>query len=320
MTAPTIPIDIEQYPDTWEEFIGQDMAKRQLKVAVESSKRRNAPLGHVLLASGEPGIGKTALALLTTLELGTFVKIVSGKMSVNEARIALSSLDDRDVLLLEEIHRLVDGGKQNAEWLLHLLQDGVIMGPRGAEVQPAITVIGTTTDAGKLPETITSRFPLRPVLEPYTEDEAFSIATNMARYLLPGDVPFPSVENFELIAAAANRNPRTMRAIVSNLRDLAVVSLDEVYDGEHYNLTEALSWMGLTHDGLTEGACRYLTVLVEDFGGQAGERALKDRLREAGIEHIERVLIEKGLVVKTAQGRVPTKEGIARANELRSAP
>lgn len=313
-------IDLSAYPQTWDEFIGQDTAKRQLQVAIASAKTRSAPLGHVLLASGTPGIGKTAMALLATAELEAGMNIVSGKMSLNEARIALSVLDDRDVLFIDEIHRLVQGGKGNAEWLLHLMQDGVLMGPKGPEVQPMVTIIGATTDVGRLPETIVSRFPLRPVLKPYTLDEATEIAIDMVSHALPGGVPFPNMDDMRAIARAASHNPRTIRAIVNNLRDLALVDIDAVHDGTNYDLSEPLAWLGLTLDGLTDTACRYLVILIEDFAGQAGERAMQDRLQEpGGIDHTERLLMEKGLIAKTPQGRVLTREGITRANELRSA-
>lgn len=307
---------LAQYPQTWDDFVGQEQAKRQLRVATESARQRGDRLSHVLLASGVAGIGKTALALLTAVEAGVHLHSVSGKMSLNEARIALSRLDHRDILFIDEAHRLVNGGKKNAEWLLHLLQDGVLMGPKGPEQQPDVTVIAATTDAGRLPKTIIGRFPLRPVLKPYTLEEATRIAMRMAGRILPEDVPFPETYEFMEIAQAGNRNPRTISQIITNLRDLAVADLDAVHDGG-YNLAEPLAWLGLREDGLSENACRYLTVLMEDFSGQAGERALQERLNEpGGLDHIESELMERGLIARTQQGRVLTKEGIERANEF----
>ena len=306
------------YPDDWEGFVGQDLAKRQLRVAVESAARRKAPLGHVLLASGTPGIGKTTLALLLVDALGARMKMVSGKVDTNAARITLAQLGDGDVLFIDEMHQLVSGNRTRAEWLLHLLQDGVIMGPRGPEVQPKVTVVGATTEAGRLPETVVGRFPLRPVLQPYTDDEAAIIAIDMATALFGPPLPFPTEQNFRDIARAGSNNPRTISSLVAGLRDLATVDLAGVYDDEAgYDLTEPLQWLGLHPDGLTEPAVRYLAVLMDEFQGQAGERALMNRLSEpGGLEHIERLLMDRDLIAKTKQGRVLTKAGIARAREL----
>ena len=311
-----LPSD-QTYPDTWDDFIGQEQAKRQLQVACQSAKRRGRPLGHVLLASGEPGIGKTTLALLTAAEMGTDLKVVSGPMNVNEARIALSAMRDGDVLFYDEMHQAVRGGKAKAEWLLNFLQDGVLLGPRGPEEQPKVTVIGATTDAARLPDTIISRFDLRPVLEPYSDEEGLDIAFKMAETTFNGDegLHFPALEDFEDIAQAGSNNPRTIGAILRNLRDLAVVD-EEVWNGERYELDEALEWLGLKRDGLTEVGVRYLVVLLSEFQAQAGEKALADRLQEANLDSVERMLMRRDYITKTRQGRVLTKAGINRAREL----
>ena len=102
--------------------------------------------------------------MLIAGELGTGLRVVSGKMTVNEARIVLVGMNDHDALFIDELHRLVSGGKAGAEWLLHLLSDGVVMGCIGPEAQPKATVIGATTDVGRLPETMCRAFPLRPAL------------------------------------------------------------------------------------------------------------------------------------------------------------
>jgi holliday junction DNA helicase RuvB len=306
------------YPDDWEGFVGQDKVKRQLLVACRSAKKRGESLAHVLLASGEPGIGKTTLALLTAQEMGTQLKVISGPVKANEARIMLSAMRDGDVLFYEEFHQAVAQGKAKAEWLLNFLQDGVILGPRGAERQPAVTLIGATTDAARLPDTIISRFPLRPVLVPYEDDEAAVIGMKMASTVFGGgELPFPTVDDFRDIARAAANNPRTIGSILSNLRDLATVDLGHVWTGSRYSLSEALHWLGLKADGLTEVAVRYLIVMLDDFQAQAGEKALMDRLQEPNLKSVERLLMQREYITKTRQGRVLTGEGIRRARELK---
>jgi Holliday junction DNA helicase RuvB len=302
------------YPETWDDFIGQEQAKRQLLVATRSAKMRDRPMDHLLLASGMPGIGKTSLALLTGKELGRHVQIVSGKLSSTQARILLSGMEDGDVLFYDEIHQAVAGGKAQAEWLLHLLQDGAIVGPHGLEEQPKVTVIGATTDAGRLPETILGRFVLQPPLTSYTELEAGRIALKLSERIFE-DLPLPSTEVCYDTGQASSQNPRLMRSILVNLRDLAIVNGKVPEDGS-YDLDEALAFLGLTRDGLTPQAQAYLRALLA-MGGTAGERAIADRLNEpGGVRHTERLLAEKDLIAKTRLGRQLTKEGIARAKAL----
>lgn len=296
------------YPDSWDEFTGQILAKRMLKVASASARTRGDRLGHVLLASPHPGIGKTTLALLTAAELGAQVKILSGKIDANAARIALASLEDGDVLFVDEIHRLVSkSSKAGAEWLLHLMTDGVIIGPAGPEPQPDITIIGTTTDAGVLPQTVLSRFALRPKLVRYDSGEALEIAMLMAQRSFAG-MPFPALDTFKAVCLAANNNPRVIRNLLDAVRDIA---LDAGHEDEDYPVTEALSWLSLTYDGLTEAGLRYLRVLVHDFGGTAGKQAIEAQLGEP-LDEAESLLIEKGLVKRTQRGRVATGDGIRR--------
>lgn len=301
------------YPQEWSEFIGQDKAKRVLDVATKSSLLRGEPMDHVLLAAGSPGVGKTSLGLLTAAQLGTDAKIMSGRMDANAARIALSTLNDGDVLFIDEIHTLVARGKRDAEWLLHLMTDGVIMGPAGAEAQPRVTIIAATTDAGKLPDTILSRFIVQPPLTDYSEEEATLIAVGMAQRLLLPPLPWPDTDSFRRIAQASDHNPRTIRSILHHVRDLELVSPGSLSNGRSYNISEALEWMGLEPDGLDQLCMTYLRTLVEEFGGQAGAKSLADRLQEpGGLDRTERLLIKRGYLRKTSRGRVITGDGIRR--------
>lgn len=305
------------YPTDWESFIGQDQAKQQLLTAVRSAKIRGAVLGHTLLASGKPGIGKTSLALLVAGELGREVKVISGKIPPNQARIALSGLEDGDVLIYDEIHMAVSGGQANAEWLLHYLQDGVIMGPTGPEEQPQLTVIGCTTEPGRLPKAIIERFTFKPPLEHYSRDEAGQIGLTFVSRMFSDELPIPSTENMLAIADAANCNPRMIKAILTNLRDIALTTDMGNHDGGQYDVTQALDWLGLTEDGLDLTCRRYLVALLTDFQGGAGMKALQERLQEpGGLGHVESVLIEKGLIAQTKSGRTLTGPGIKRAKLL----
>lgn len=309
------------YPDHWDDFIGQEQAKRKLLIASRSAKVREAPMDHVLIQSGKAGVGKTALAWLAAREIGSNIQVVAGALKVNEARMLISRMNDRDVLFYDEIHQAVAGGKAKGEWLLTLLQDGCLPGPRGAmERCPAITVIGATTDAGRLPQTILTRFsPLE--LDDYTDEDGLRIVLSLAGRMFPKPLPLPSVDNAGAIARACSNNPRIMRQLLINLRDIALATEGSNLSEDGYDLTEAMEWMGLDDDGLTELARRYLIALVKDFGGEpVGERTMQDRLCEpGGLAHTEKLLMDRQLIVKTRQGRIPTGEGLSRALALEDA-
>lgn len=314
------PLLAEHYPDTWDEFVGQDEAKRHLRVAAKSAARRGTHLGHVLISSPIAGIGKTSLALLTAQELGAQVAIQSGPIKPNTVRYAFADLTDGDVLFLDEIHRLVSGGNKNgAEWLLHYLQDGVLLGPRGIEDVPKVTIIGATTDAGRLPQPILERFEITPTLVRYTDGEAAQIARVMSRKILEREgLEAISDTTAAAVATAAINSPRIMRRILCKVRDLAVCGdVDE--NGGDYDLAEALRWAGVTHDGLTVPAQKYLFTLLKEFNGEpAGVTVLRDRVGEVGngMKELERMLLDKGLVQLTKQGRMLTTAGYRRTKVL----
>jgi Holliday junction DNA helicase RuvB len=308
---------------TWDSFVGQERAKRQLQRAAGAAKIRGARMPHTLLAAGAPGIGKTSLAMLIAKEMGTKLRIISGRVSVGEVRLTLSGMDDHDILLIDEIHTVFSGNKRNGEWLLHLLENGVILGPRGPEEQPDITVIGTTTDAGILPDTILDRFPAsaRPPLVGYNDEEAAQIAMTMAERIIEPPIPLPTPGNCAAIALAANNNPRVIRGLVEALRDSIYFYRVEnfISDEEGYALDEVFEDAGVTPDGLTELAVRYLVVMLDEFRGEpAGAGAMKERLREqSGLASTERLLADKGYLAFTKRGRDLTQAGMKRARTLR---
>lgn len=304
------------YPSGWDEFIGQDNAKARLKVAAASARMRKAPMDHCLIASGVPGVGKTSLALLTAAEMDADICVASGVVDEMAARLAISGMRDGDVFFIDEAHRMVAGGKSKSEWLLHYLQDGVICGPYGPELMPQVTVIAATTEVGKLPEPVVDRFMVRPAIEAYTDSEAARIAGVLARKMLPRKLALPADVTLAGLAAAGNNNPRAIRRVLTALRDLATVGHLKPSTAGVYDMSVVCEWAGVTPDGLDRLAQRYLCVLLRDFNGQAGAKALQDRLHEAGLGESERVLVDKGLVVKTRLGRVLTTEGAHRARAL----
>ncbi len=306
-TASTL-LEDPQYPQTWDEYIGQEEAKSVIQDAIRRAVHRDEVTRHILIACRIPGIGKTALAVLAARQIGSRCFTVSGKMGQAEAQAVLSQMHRGDVLFIDEIHRLVQGGKANAEWLLHLLQDGVLMGPSGPIAKLDITVIGATTDVGRLPETVIDRFSVRPVLTQLDGDDALMIAYWAAERLFP-PAPVPDTNDLKAFVLAADFNPR-------RITQLLQVAVDLHYSVDGYNVEEVLRRTRMTLDGLDDVSQRYL-VLLANSHGPMGEAQVRNLLGESGgLAYIERRLNDKGLLTFSRSGRVLTRDGEARAAEL----
>jgi Holliday junction DNA helicase RuvB len=309
------------YPKHFTDFIGQEKARLQIIAAISSAIERGEPMDHMLLASSFPGIGKTALSRLTARLLDVGFVELGGKVRDADAAAAIREMQDGDVLFLDELHRLVQGGKAGAEWLLTLLHDGELHTPQGVVVAPRITVIAATTDAQRLPETILDRFILKPILDTYTKAEAVQIARLHADRLGFGDVlPMPESNVWlERVATASDNNPRRIGNLLSTVRDSAITARKEGIEGylteEGYDITEALDWSGLTEDGLTMGMQEYLGALFLN-GGKAGIGTIKASINEEVVTHTEKALIQRGYVVVTGSGRSLTDYGMERAEEV----
>jgi Holliday junction DNA helicase RuvB len=302
------------YPLKWGEYIGQDVLKKQIQLAARSARIRRAACEHILI-TGAAGTGKTALAKLAAREMRTHVVEVSGRISTGEVRRTWASLPPRTVIFWDEFHRAVEGGKKNAEWMLHFLQDGKLLGPFGPEPMPELSIFAATTDDYLLPDTILGRF-WRHRMADYSPADAARIVLVMARkVLVPEDLPLPSKDNARDIAAAANRNPRAMLRMLKTLRDMAVVDRS-VWLGQRYSLDDLFLFAGVTPDGLDTTAQEYLIALLREFPDGAGAATLRDRLGEHDLSGVERVLVEKGYIGKTRSGRTLTSAGIKRAETL----
>jgi len=310
------------YPESWDDMVGQELAKNQIRLAAKSARIRSKPLAHTLIASGVAGLGKTSLALLTAAEMGTKVVPIAGQTTAQDFRVLVNEndLQDGDLVLMDEFHKMMDGGKRNAEWMLHYLQDFTLMGPLGPEKMPHITIIAATTHASVLPETILGRFPLIPQMTGYTLEEASRVAAKMAERVLADSYSLasqPTESNCEIIAEASNRNPRAIRQLLCTLRDLAVTGEIGFDPHDGYDMDIVLMQFGVTADGLDRAAQRYLVTLAEVFNGTAGEEALKDMLQEpGGLNTVERVLFDKRLVTRAAKGRTLTNKGKLRVQNL----
>jgi len=294
------------FPHEWVDFVGQAEAKEHLFASVLSAHRRMKRLDHTLLESGLHGIGKTTLACIVAYQMGVGITFVSGPVSVDEARAALLNMQDHDILFWDEFHSAVAGSKSRADWLLPFLTDGALVTSKGSEPMPDVTVIGATTDAGRLPQTILSRFMIRPELTNYSENEGVQIVDRLS-----GRMGVP-VDPDELlpIARAANCNPRDMRTILTAVRDVA-------YTPSGFTLDKALRWAGFSHDGLDRVSRDILLLLLDAKDHTMALETISAHLGEPGpLKHHEQLLLQKGFLTIVGRGRQLTNEGIGRAVQL----
>lgn len=337
---PPPPVTINAASDldehlTWDEFIGQENLKHQLRVHIESAKTRGVALEHTLLASGRPGVGKTTMARIIAQEMGGGFFMLVPPFHREALYAAVLELKEHDILFIDEIHKLADHGKAQAENLLHIMEDRALYLPEGKWYLNDITIIGATTDADKLPETIIDRFTIKPHYEEYSRNDLVHIC---ARFEREHGLHFP----FELrlaIANASRRTPRVIRELVIAVRDMTVKKLSDAgaldkhpldIVREHRDLfptpAQLLEFKSMTPEGLTPTHREYITGIYRAFGrttkeGEriyvAGEMSLVTMMRmpKQGLARVERELIEAGLIDRTPQGRKLTPRGIKMARE-----
>lgn len=307
-------------PESWDDYIGQGPLKRQIFVAMESARLRNAPFPHTVFASGYPGVGKTTMARLIAKTMGVQIIELVPPFNIYTLVEAAEQLNDRDILFIDEIHKLADHRKSGAEILLKVLEDRVAFLPDGTVVPLAnITVIGATTDKDVLPDPVLDRFKLDPYFQPYTHVELARIAAVFAvRHDCLAQID-PLVG--AAIAMACRDTPRIAEKMVEAARDLAFTF------GRNCTDRELLQFLEVEPDGLTRTHIHYLTALYQFFARTsksegieyvAGEATMQQLLRETkqGIGRVERFLIERGLIDRRPYGRRLTPEGIERAQEF----
>lgn len=294
------------YPREWSGFIGQDDAKERLQIAIASAKARGARLEHTLLDSGMHGIGKSTLATLFAAKAEVGMQSTTGPLDVEDARKLMKPMRDGDILFIDEAHLLVQGGRNKGDWLLPFMTEGKLYTSSGAITVPDITIVAATTDAGRLPQTLISRFMVRPDFVPYTPDEGAKIALNLAARI---GVAIPRGKTAERIAVAADYNPRAMRQILTGVRDLQFARPET-----HPNLEKAFEWAGVSGDGLTTLAREFLIILLTAKDNTASIESIKAQLGEPGpLKHEEQVLLKRNLVTITGRGRQLTDTGRTRA-------
>lgn len=295
-------------PQALEEFIGQHEARANLRVFIESAKMRSEAMDHVLF-HGPPGLGKTTLAQIMARELGVNFRMTSGPVLAKAGDLAaiLTNLEPRDVLFIDEIHRL---NPVVEEVLYPAMEDyalDLVIGEGPAartvriDLQP-FTLVGATTRLGLLTTPLRDRFGIPTRLQFYTEDELHEIVTRGARLLgCPAED-----DGAREIAKRARGTPRVAGRLLRRVVDFAVVEGDGRVTRAIAD--NALTRLGVDHLGLDGADRRYLTLIAEHYaGGPVGIETIAAALsesRDALEEVIEPYLLQKGLLQRTPRGRM----------------
>jgi Holliday junction DNA helicase RuvB len=315
--APVLEEDEEELelslrPRRLDDFVGQERVKEQLQIALTAAKARGEALDHVLLA-GPPGLGKTSLAYIVREELGVGIRTIAGP-AVEKKDIAaiLTSLEPRDVLFVDEIHRM----SRTAEEILYpALEDfriDIVMG-EGAAARtltldlPPFTMVGATTRTGLLTTPLRDRFGLTFRLDYYDAGELGRIVHRSAR-ILGVEIAKDAAEE---IACRSRGTPRIANRILRRVRDVAQVR----HEGSITNeiAREALQLLEIDEQGLDRDARELLRSIAVKFeGGPVGLSTLAASLGEEQetIEDVyEPYLLQLGFIQRTPRGRTITKLG-----------
>ncbi len=300
-------------PKTLDDFVGQEAAKDNLRVFIQSARSRSEAMDHVLF-HGPPGLGKTTLAQIVARELGVGFRATSGPVIVKSGDLAalLTNLEEGDVLFIDEIHRL---NPQVEEVLYPAMEDRALdliigEGPSARSVRidlPAFTLIGATTRQGLLTTPLRDRFGIPVRLNFYSVPELEHVVTRGASLLGMGMDPAGATE----IARRSRGTPRVAGRLMRRVRDFAHVAGQDV-------ITRAIADDSLTRLevdslGLDAQDRRYLRMIADIYkGGPVGIETLAAGLsepRDTIEEVIEPYLIQLGLVARTARGRCLNDRG-----------
>jgi Holliday junction DNA helicase RuvB len=297
-------------PLVLDEFIGQEKARHNLRVFIAAAKARGEALDHVLFA-GPPGLGKTTLAQIVARELGVGFRATSGPVIAKAGDLAaiLTNLEDRDVLFIDEIHRLNPAVEEILYPAMEDFQLDLIIGegPAARSVRidlSRFTLIGATTRTGLLTTPLRDRFGIPVRLDFYSQDDLMTIVVRGARVLKVAMAQDGAWE----IARRSRGTPRIAGRLLRRVRDFASVAGAKIIDKPVAD--RALSSLEVDSRGLDALDHRYLKCIAVNFGGgPVGIETIAASLsepRDAIEEIIEPFLIQQGFVNRTPRGRMLT--------------
>ena len=300
-------------PKSIGEFIGQSEARSNLRVFIESARRRNDAMDHTLFF-GPPGLGKTTLAQIISRELGVNFKMSSGPVLAKAGDLAaiLTNLETNDVLFIDEIHRLNPVVEEILYPALEDFELDLVIGEGPAartvriELQP-FTLVGATTRLGLLTTPLRDRFGIPIRLQYYSDEELYQIVK-----LNTEKLGVASDENgAREIARRARGTPRIAGRLLRRVVDFVLVEGDGVLNKKIAD--HALSRLGVDNLGLDGADRRYLRLIAEQYsGGPVGIETLCAAIsesRDALEEVIEPYLLQKGLIQRTPRGRMLANNG-----------
>jgi Holliday junction DNA helicase RuvB len=302
-------------PLTFDEFVGQRQLRDNLRVFIAAAQQRGEALDHVLL-SGPPGLGKTTLAQIIARELGVSFRATSGPVIQRAGDLAalLTNLEARDVLFIDEIHRLTPAVEEILYPAMEDFQLDLIIGegPAARSVRidlPPFTLIGATTRSGLITRPLRERFGIPVRLVFYEADELQQIVERGARVLGMALDPAGAAE----IARRSRGTPRVAARLLRRVRDFAAVAGHARIDAKAADA--ALKRLEVDASGLDALDRRYLLCIVQNYGGgpvgvETVAAVLGDQ-RDVIEEVIEPYLVQLGYVQRTSRGRVLTERAYA---------
>lgn len=305
-------IDVTLRPRHLSEYIGQDELKKELNIAISAAKVRNESLDHVLFY-GPPGLGKTTLSCIIANELGSQIRVTNGSSLIRTGDLAaiLSSLNPGDVLFIDEIHRMPIAVQEVLYSAMEDFQLSLIVG-RGVDARtltidlPPFTLIGATTDPGKLSAPLRDRFGILLSLRFYTPEELLEIIQRTSVAL-----SFPiTVDAAYAIALRGRGTPRIANRLFRRVRDYATFEGKSVIDVEATK--RAMDSLKIDELGLDQTDRKILECLILRYEGRpVGLASLASAIGES-VENIadvyEPYLVQIELINRTPKGRIPTKK------------